>query len=474
MFVGGLSWETDESRLRNYFSKFGVVVECSIMRDQSTGRPRGFGFVTFDSIDGVNAVLQEPTHHLDGKMIDPKHAIPRDSQAAPPRQSHHQHQSQHQPQHQSQSLSQNQNQQPSASSNDPYVDPVKDMRGEKIFVGGLPPSATDADLNSSFARFGNIIDTKLLMDRETGRSRRYGFLEYDSEDAALQAVTAGNTEEGILIHGKRIDVKPAVQRKRTAAANMGMMGMPNYGMMGMPNYGMMGMPNYGMMGMPNYGMMGMMGANGQPAGMDYSGAMGYGMYYGNMAGYYGQGGAPADGSGAEADAAGATDTSGAPDAASANAYYGQMGMPMGYYGADGQGDGSGPGANGADPSSAGYYDQQSAVNGGDSRGGRHGNERSSHDRNGRDSNGRDSSHRSSSRRHGGSGGGEGRSGRDGRERSRGDRGDHGSSRSRDDYRSSRTSRGGRDRDHDRDRDRDRDGSGRGSHGASRSHGYNPY
>ncbi|KAJ2748991.1 hypothetical protein IWQ56_007325, partial [Coemansia nantahalensis] len=203
MFVGGLSWETDEARLRNYFSKFGVVVECSIMRDQSTGRPRGFGFITFDSINGVNAVLQEPTHHLDGKMIDPKHAIPRDSQPAPPRQS--------QPQ-------------PASANRDPDVDPAKDMRGEKIFVGGLPPSATDADLNSSFACFGNIIDTKLLMDRETGRSRRYGFLEYDSEDAALQAVRAGNTGDGILIHGKRVDVKPAVQRKRAAAPTPGMMG----------------------------------------------------------------------------------------------------------------------------------------------------------------------------------------------------------------------------------------------------------
>ncbi|KAJ2301452.1 Heteroproteinous nuclear ribonucleoprotein A1, partial [Coemansia sp. RSA 2611] len=220
LFVGGLSWETDEARLHHYFSKYGTIVECSIMRDQESNRPRGFGFVTFDSIDGVNAVLQEPTHLLDGKHIDPKHAIPRENQP------------------------QQQRRQNYAPQNDQFADPVKEMKGEKIFVGGLPPSATDADLNSSFAVFGTIVETKLMMDRETGRSRNYGFLEFDSEDAALEAVKAGNTVEGIQIHGKRVDVKPAVRQKRNPA--MGMPGMPNmYGMMGMQNYGMM------MMGMPN-------------------------------------------------------------------------------------------------------------------------------------------------------------------------------------------------------------------------------
>ncbi|KAI9501295.1 hypothetical protein BX070DRAFT_194598, partial [Coemansia spiralis] len=75
---------------------------------------------------------------------------------------------------------------------DEYSDPIKEMKGDKIFVGGLPPSATDADLNSGFVEFGNIVETKLMMDRETGRSRGYGFLQFDSEEAALAAVKAGN------------------------------------------------------------------------------------------------------------------------------------------------------------------------------------------------------------------------------------------------------------------------------------------
>ena len=47
LFVGGISWETEEDRLREYFSRFGEVTEAVIMRDRNTGRARGFGFVVF-------------------------------------------------------------------------------------------------------------------------------------------------------------------------------------------------------------------------------------------------------------------------------------------------------------------------------------------------------------------------------------------------------------------------------------------
>ena len=47
VFVGGLSWDTNDEGLRNAFAGFGEVVEAKVITDRDTGRSRGFGFVTF-------------------------------------------------------------------------------------------------------------------------------------------------------------------------------------------------------------------------------------------------------------------------------------------------------------------------------------------------------------------------------------------------------------------------------------------
>ncbi|UYV73522.1 DAZAP1 [Cordylochernes scorpioides] len=72
MFVGGLSWETTEEKLKNYFKKFGDVSEVVVMRNPETNKPRGFGFVTFKDPDCVTIVLCTGPHELDGRTIDPK------------------------------------------------------------------------------------------------------------------------------------------------------------------------------------------------------------------------------------------------------------------------------------------------------------------------------------------------------------------------------------------------------------------
>ena len=54
----------------------------------------------------------------------------------------------------------------------------------KIYVGNLPFSVTDSILESNFAEFGAVSSAKIMMDRETGRSKGFGFVEMASAEAA--------------------------------------------------------------------------------------------------------------------------------------------------------------------------------------------------------------------------------------------------------------------------------------------------
>lgn len=66
LFVGGLSWNTDDQGLKEAFDRFGNVVEAKVITDRDTGRSRGFGFVTFEDDDAAQAAIKE----MDGSVLD--------------------------------------------------------------------------------------------------------------------------------------------------------------------------------------------------------------------------------------------------------------------------------------------------------------------------------------------------------------------------------------------------------------------
>nr|KAF6479614.1 DAZ associated protein 1 [Molossus molossus] len=80
LFVGGLDWSTTQETLRSYFSQYGEVVDCVIMKDKTTNQSRGFGFVKFKDPNCVGTVLASRPHTLDGRNIDPKPCTPRGMQ----------------------------------------------------------------------------------------------------------------------------------------------------------------------------------------------------------------------------------------------------------------------------------------------------------------------------------------------------------------------------------------------------------
>ena len=62
--------------------------------------------------------------------------------------------------------------------------------GNKLYVGNLPYSVSDSDLQQTFGRFGAVTSAKVMMDRDTGRSKGFGFVEMGS-DAEAQAAIGG-------------------------------------------------------------------------------------------------------------------------------------------------------------------------------------------------------------------------------------------------------------------------------------------
>jgi len=80
LFVGGLSWGTDDNSLRSKFEEFGVVEDAIVIRDRDTGRSRGFGFVTFSSdAEATDAISAMDNQEFDGRTIKVDRASERTS-----------------------------------------------------------------------------------------------------------------------------------------------------------------------------------------------------------------------------------------------------------------------------------------------------------------------------------------------------------------------------------------------------------
>ncbi|KAJ9564180.1 hypothetical protein OSB04_000146 [Centaurea solstitialis] len=75
IFVGGLPEDLTVDEFRDYFQKFGSMEDVVVMTDKETGRPRGFGFVTFESPETAKKVLENRFHELKNKRVEVKKAV---------------------------------------------------------------------------------------------------------------------------------------------------------------------------------------------------------------------------------------------------------------------------------------------------------------------------------------------------------------------------------------------------------------
>lgn len=157
MFVGGLSWETTDTQLREYFTKFGDIESINVKTDPNTGRSRGFAFLVFSNPESIDKILCAGEHIISGKKVDPKKAK---------------------------------------------------ARTGKIFVGGLVESISEDDLKSYFSQYGTIALVEMPFDKQRNVRKNFCFITFESDQVIHNILK--NPKQ--TINGHEVDVKRATPK----------------------------------------------------------------------------------------------------------------------------------------------------------------------------------------------------------------------------------------------------------------------
>jgi len=157
LFVGGLSWETKEPQLKEYFEKFGEIESVNLKLDPVTGRSRCFAFMVFKEASSVDQVLSAGEHAINSKKVDVKRA-----KAKP----------------------------------------------GKIFVGGLTPEMQDEDIKNYFTQFGTVTECEMPFDKTKNQRKNFCFITFEREETMKELLKSPKQKIGEV----EVDVKRATPK----------------------------------------------------------------------------------------------------------------------------------------------------------------------------------------------------------------------------------------------------------------------
>ncbi|KAK4793184.1 hypothetical protein SAY86_023619 [Trapa natans] len=178
LFVGNLPFSVDSSELAELFGSAGNVEMVEVIYDKNTGRSRGFGFVTMSSIEEVEAAAERFNgYELDGRPLMV-------NSGPPP---------------------------PKREKRLPRMDRGGSTSVNRIYVGNLSWGVDDSALETLFSEQGKVVEAKVVYDRESGRSRGFGFVTYSSAEEVDNAI---ETLNGADLHGRQIRVTVAEAKPR--------------------------------------------------------------------------------------------------------------------------------------------------------------------------------------------------------------------------------------------------------------------
>ncbi|KAJ9554810.1 hypothetical protein OSB04_009424 [Centaurea solstitialis] len=192
IFVGNLPFTVDSAALAGLFEDAGNVEMVEVIYDKVSGRSRGFGFVTMSSVEEVQAAVEKFNgYELEGRQL-------RVNSGPPPRREE-------------------------SSFGGPREGGRFGGSGgggggrsfdntNRVYVGNLAWSVDNLALETLFREQGNVMDAKVVYDRESGRSRGFGFVTYSSADEVNNAIESLN---GADLDGRniRVSVAEAPQRR---------------------------------------------------------------------------------------------------------------------------------------------------------------------------------------------------------------------------------------------------------------------